>query len=161
MRETPEQHARYKHFAAMLAQWIENNLETKLDISVVAVKAGYSRWHLQRIFKSVTGQSLATYIRLRRLTASALMLRSSQETILSIAMRYHFDSQQSFSRTFKKHFGQAPQSYRRQTDIDDAKLFLPYAPEQRQAAEERAVKTLPMPGYAAETKRPAYSGARL
>ncbi|HBL7112110.1 TPA: AraC family transcriptional regulator, partial [Serratia marcescens] len=38
-------------FITDLKAWIDNNLEEKLDINTVADRAGYSKWHLQRMFK--------------------------------------------------------------------------------------------------------------
>ncbi len=39
-----------------LIDWIDNHLDSRLDIDTVARRAGYSKWHLQRIFKEHTGQ---------------------------------------------------------------------------------------------------------
>lgn len=96
-----------------LIKWIEKNLEQPLSIDHVAEKSGYSKWHLQRMFKKVTGQILGTYIRHRRLTYAALALRLTSKPILDIAMQYRFDSQQTFTRSFKKHFNVTPATYRR------------------------------------------------
>lgn len=96
-----------------LIKWIEKNLEQPLSIDHVADKSGYSKWHLQRMFKKVTGQILGTYIRHRRLTHSALALRLTSKPILDIAMQYRFDSQQTFTRSFKKQFNVTPATYRR------------------------------------------------
>lgn len=96
-----------------LIVWIEKNLEQPLSIDHVAQKSGYSKWHLQRMFKEVTGQVLGTYIRHRRLTYAALALRMTSKPILDIAMQYRFDSQQTFTRSFKKQFNETPASYRR------------------------------------------------
>ncbi|OTQ55177.1 hypothetical protein B6C97_11215, partial [Gilliamella apis] len=96
-----------------LIVWIEKNLEQPLSIDNVAQKSGYSKWHLQRMFKEVTGQVLGTYIRHRRLTYAALSLRMTSKPILDIAMQYRFDSQQTFTRSFKKQFNETPASYRR------------------------------------------------
>ncbi|HID8729543.1 TPA: helix-turn-helix domain-containing protein, partial [Enterobacter hormaechei] len=38
-----------------LLDWIDNNLDSRLDIETVSRRAGYSKWHLQRIFKEHTG----------------------------------------------------------------------------------------------------------
>jgi AraC family transcriptional activator of mar-sox-rob regulon len=46
-----------------LLDWIDNNLDSRLNIDTVARRAGYSKWHLQRIFKEHTGYPLAEYIR--------------------------------------------------------------------------------------------------
>ncbi|MBJ3773872.1 AraC family transcriptional regulator, partial [Klebsiella pneumoniae] len=34
-----------------LLDWIDNNLDSRLDIETVSRRAGYSKWHLQRLFK--------------------------------------------------------------------------------------------------------------
>ena len=93
--------------------WIDNHLDKSLTLDDVAAKAGYSKWHLQRMFKESTGQSLGSYIRKRRLTKAALALRLTSKSILEIALQYHFDSQQTFTRAFKRQFSATPASYRR------------------------------------------------
>ncbi|VZQ84375.1 Transposon Tn10 TetD protein [Escherichia coli] len=84
--------------------WIEHNLDQSLLLDDVANKAGYTKWYFQRLFKKVTGVTLASYIRARRLTKAAVELRLTKKTILEIALKYQFDSQQSFTRRFKYIF---------------------------------------------------------
>lgn len=108
-----------------LIKWIEKNLEQPLSIDNVAKKSGYSKWHLQRMFKEVTGHILGTYIRHRRLTHAALALKLTSKPILDIAMQYRFDSQQTFTRSFKKQFNLTPASYRRAEYWDPAGLTPP------------------------------------
>lgn len=105
--------------------WIEKNLEQPLSIDHVAEKSGYSKWHLQRMFKKVTGQILGTYVRNRRLTHSALALKLTSKPILDIAMQYRFDSQQTFTRSFKKQFNVTPATYRRKELWDPVGLMPP------------------------------------
>ena len=38
-----------------LVLWIEQNLESDLSLDIIAARAGYSKWHLQRLFKEHTG----------------------------------------------------------------------------------------------------------
>jgi AraC family transcriptional activator of mar-sox-rob regulon len=90
-----------------LLDWIDNNLDSRLDIDTVARRAGYSKWHLQRIFKEHTGYPLAEYIRAQKLQKSVERLAHSDEPILNVAIALGFDSQQSFNRSFKRQFGQA------------------------------------------------------
>lgn len=108
-----------------LVTWIEKNLEQPLSIDHVAQKSGYSKWHLQRMFKKVTGQELGTYIRHRRLTHAALALKITSKPILEIAVQYRFDSQQTFTRSFKNQFAVTPASYRRNEFWDPAGLTPP------------------------------------
>ncbi len=95
-----------------LLNWLEDHLDLPLLLDDVAAKSGYSKWYLQRMFRDVTGQKLGAYIRARRLSRAALALRASSHSILDIALLYHFDSQQTFTRTFKKQFGLTPAVYR-------------------------------------------------
>ena len=84
--------------------WLEGHLDHPLSLDNVAAKAGYSKWHLQRMFKDVTGHAIGAYIRARRLSKSAVALRLTARPILDIALQYRFDSQQTFTRAFKKQF---------------------------------------------------------
>jgi len=93
--------------------WLEGHLDQPLSLDNVAAKAGYSKWHLQRMFKDVTGHAIGAYIRARRLTKAAVELRLTKKTILEIALKYQFDSQQSFTRRFKYIFKVTPSYYRR------------------------------------------------
>ncbi|CCG88738.1 superoxide response transcriptional regulator SoxS [Erwinia piriflorinigrans] len=95
-----------------LTNWIDNNLGKTLSIDEVAAKSGYSKWHLQRMFRTVTKQTLGGYIRERRLTLAAEALRQSQRPVFDIAMQYGYDSQQTFSRVFRRQFSQTPTDYR-------------------------------------------------
>jgi AraC family transcriptional activator of mar-sox-rob regulon len=91
-----------------LLDWIDNNLDSRLDIESVARRSGYSKWHLQRLFKEHTGYPLAGYIRAQKLQKSVERLTRSDEPILNVAIALGFDSQQSFNRSFKRQYGQAP-----------------------------------------------------
>ncbi|AIJ07071.1 MULTISPECIES: helix-turn-helix domain-containing protein [Edwardsiella] len=98
-----------------LIQWIEQNLDRRILIDDIAERAGYSKWYLQRLFKEVTGYSLAAYVRKRRLIRAAAELQRSNKKIMEITLLYGFDSQQTFSRAFKRRYGTSPGSYRQQT----------------------------------------------
>jgi len=64
----------------------------------------------------VTGHAIGAYIRARRLSKSAVALRLTARPILDIALQYRFDSQQTFTRAFKKQFSLTPALYRRSPD---------------------------------------------
>ncbi len=95
-----------------LTDWIESNLDKTLSVDEVAARSGYSKWHLQRMFRTVTRQTLGNYIRERRLTLAAEALRQTQRPVFDIAMQYGYDSQQTFSRVFRRQFSQTPTAYR-------------------------------------------------
>ncbi len=92
---------------------IEDNLHADLSVQSVAEFSGYSCHHFQKMFAAVTGLSLGSYIRRRRLTIAAAKLKNSSERIIEIAMESGFESQESFTRAFKTMFGANPNEYRK------------------------------------------------
>ncbi len=87
-------------FAISLAGWKVTSIQP-LSLDNVAAKAGYSKWHLQRMFKDVTGHAIGADIRARRLSKSAVALRLTARPILDIALQYRFDSQQTFTQRLR------------------------------------------------------------
>lgn len=108
-----------------ILDWIENNLQTPLSLEKVSQRSGYSKWHLQRMFKKETGYSLGQYIRNRKLTEIALKLQESNEPILYLAESYGFESQQTLTRTFKNYFSVPPHKYRVARMAEDTKYIMP------------------------------------
>lgn len=87
-----------------LIEWIDEHIDQPLNIDVVAKKSGYSKWYLQRMFRTVTHQTLGEYIRQRRLLLAAVELRTTERPIFDIAMDLGYVSQQTFSRVFRREF---------------------------------------------------------
>ncbi|WP_407906387.1 helix-turn-helix domain-containing protein [Escherichia coli] len=86
--------------------------ESRSDISQLVRYSGYSRRHLQRLFRNKTGMSVGDYIRRRRLTRAAMLVRLTGYPLHDIAISVGFDSQPSFNREFRKRFGCSPGIYR-------------------------------------------------
>jgi len=110
---------------------IERGLDEDLTLADVARVAGMSQWHFQRIFKSLTGETLKTYIRSRRLAKALDRLATTELRVLDIAVLAGFQSQEAFTRAFKKAFAMTPSEYRalgnrnlfpRKLELDDAQL---------------------------------------
>lgn len=53
-----------------IVEWIDDNLNQPLRIDDIARHAGYSKWHLQRLFMQYKGESLGRYVRERKLSAT-------------------------------------------------------------------------------------------
>jgi AraC family transcriptional activator of mar-sox-rob regulon len=127
-----------------LLDWIEKNLHHPLSVDYVASKAGYSKWHLQRIFKEHTGMTLGDYTRGRRLSESATILKITKRDIYDIALEYGFDSQPHFSRAFKKQFGVTPRAFRKSETLDTKKFFAPIKYKKELSLEADIVTLEPM-----------------
>ncbi|MBS0855452.1 helix-turn-helix domain-containing protein [Tatumella sp. JGM16] len=105
---------RKKMLILTLTRWIDENIHLPLKIEQVAERSGYSRWHLQRMFYQVMKQSLGKYIREKKLTLAAQDLLTGDETVMEISLRYGFESQQSFTRSFSGKYHLPPATFRRQ-----------------------------------------------
>lgn len=93
-----------------LIEWIDEHIDQPLNIDIVARKSGYSKWYLQRMFRTVMHQTLGDYIRQQQAEA----LRTTQRPIFDIAMDLGYVSQQTFSRVFRREFDRTPSDYRHQ-----------------------------------------------
>lgn len=80
-----------------IVEWIDDNLHQPLRIDDIARHAGYSKWHLQRLFLQYKGESLGRYIRERKLLLAARDLRDTDQRVYDICLKYGFDSQQTFN----------------------------------------------------------------
>jgi AraC-like DNA-binding protein len=118
-----------KRIVLAIVEWIESCIYSneKIKINMVARKSGYSLRHMHNIFKKEVGVTIGKYIRLRRITRSALLVRFTNRSIFDISLELNFSSQQSFNRTFTSHFGCAPLQYRSRNYLDTSKLYPPYS----------------------------------
>lgn len=88
--------------------YIEDHLCEDLDYADIAASACSSSWHFQRIFSILCDMSVGEYIRARRLTKAGSDMASGNERVIDIAMKYRYDSPESFSRAFTRFHGVTP-----------------------------------------------------
>lgn len=103
----------YRQAVIRAADTIERHLREPISLDAIARQAGFSLWHFHRIFAEMTGDSLGSYIRKRRLTAAAGDLQQTRRTILDLALDYQFESHEAFTRAFRAAFDVTPSVFRR------------------------------------------------
>lgn len=91
---------------------IEENLNSTLPVKTLANRSGYSERWLYSLFLEETGMSVAQYIRRRKLTQAASLLRHTSRPVTDISLMYDFSSLQNFSRAFKHQYRISPLQYR-------------------------------------------------
>lgn len=94
-------------------EFIEKNLMEKLTIEKISEKAYFSKYHFIRIFAAMTGETVGSYLRRRRISKSSKQLINTNRSILDIAFDYQFESQEAYSRSFKKIYYTSPGKYRK------------------------------------------------
>lgn len=93
-------------------EYIEGNLDNKIELKELADKAFLSKYHFHRVFHSVVGEPVAEYIRKRRLKEAASELVTTDNKIVDIALKYQFSSQEAFTKAFKRIYGVPPREFR-------------------------------------------------
>lgn len=93
-------------------EYIEAHLTEKMDLERVANAVHYSKYHLHRMFTSITGRTLHDYLQRRQLTEAAKLLVFSGKSILDIALLSGYESRQAFTSVFTAMYKMSPNKYR-------------------------------------------------
>jgi len=88
--------------------YIENHITDELDYEDIAKEAFCSSFYFQRIFSILCGYSLGEYIRNRRLTLAGIELSAGNARVIDTALKYGYESPESFARAFSKFHGISP-----------------------------------------------------
>ena len=87
---------------------IEDHLTDEIDYEAVARESFSSSYHFQRVFSILCGYTLGEYIRCRRLSLAGAELASTDAKVIDVALKYGYDSPDSFARAFKAFHGVTP-----------------------------------------------------
>lgn len=88
--------------------YIEDHLTETIDYEVVASQCLSSSYHFQRVFSILCGFTVGEYIRNRRLSLAGRKLATSDVKVIDIALKYGYESPDSFAKAFKKFHGILP-----------------------------------------------------
>ena len=94
-------------------EYVEKNLDSDLSLEQLSERAHYSSFHFHRIFSAVIGETLNAFINRKRIERIAsILLTGTNENLNQLAYRYGFNSDNSFSRAFKKYYGINPTDFK-------------------------------------------------
>ena len=92
--------------------YIEDHLLEKIDYDTVAAQSFSSSYHFQRIFCILCGFTVGEYIRNRRLSLAGAELAAGDAKVIDIALKYGYESPDSFAKAFQKFHGILPSQAR-------------------------------------------------
>ena len=95
------------------ALYIQNHFAEDINSADLAAHAGLSYDYFIRLFKNVTGQTPAEYLRSYRIQQAVALLQDTQLSISDIAERVGVGDVSIFSRQFKKLRGMSPSEARK------------------------------------------------
>lgn len=97
--------------------YVEDHLESGIDCKEITEITGYSWFYFQRLFTGISGITLSEYVRRRRMTVAASELVDSRIRVLDLAVKYGYESADSFSRAFRTVHGVSPSEARKEKGV--------------------------------------------
>ena len=113
MTEKQTNKAFYEEKLNLIIEYIHNNLDSKIDIKMLAEISNFSPFHFHRISRALLGEPIGAYISRTRVETAAKMVRYTTLGIEDIAYSVGFETPSSLSKMFKNHFGITPTAYRK------------------------------------------------
>lgn len=93
-------------------EYIEAHITDEEALASVASVTSYSAYHFARIFNYIADMPLGEYIRRRKMSLAAVDLQSGKDRVIDIAVKYGYDSADSFARAFAKQHSVMPSEAR-------------------------------------------------
>ena len=106
-------------------EYIEKNICEDISLDDISKVTLYSPYHFGRLFYYIADMPLSEYVRKRKLTRAATELQRGTERVIDIAVKYGYESAESFTRAFVKQHGVTPTSARQHGSV--LKIFSPFS----------------------------------
>ena len=88
--------------------YIEDHLLEDLEYDEIAAQCFSSGYHFQRVFSILCGYTVCEYVRSRRLSLAATELASTDIKVIDAALKYGYESPDSFAKAFQRFHGVLP-----------------------------------------------------
>lgn len=89
-------------------EYIEENITTDISVEDIAKHVNISPFYFQKGFSLLCGYTITEYIRNRRLALAARELAVDHAKVIDVAMKYGYDSPDSFTKAFSRFHGVTP-----------------------------------------------------
>lgn len=96
-----------------IKDWMAEHVAEDFNLAQLAEKAGLSKFHFQRLFKSAVGVSPSRYHINLRLNEARRLLRETKKSIVDVALEVGYANPSHFAQLFRRETGLSPSDYRR------------------------------------------------
>lgn len=97
--------------------YMEDHLTQQITLEDVAGSVNLSVFHFHRAFSMLTGMSASEYLRNRRLSQAAAELVNKDEKVIDIALKYGYETPESFTKAFTRFHGISPMQAKKGSPI--------------------------------------------
>ena len=101
----------YKQKANQVIDYVSVHLHKPLQLDMIASHINVSERQLLRIMHFSLNESLSAYITRQRMERAVMYMQTEELNFVELADMVGYDNDQSFSKSFKKHFGISPKVY--------------------------------------------------
>ena len=95
-----------------LLRHVRGGLDGDVSLEALAVRSGWSSFHLHRAFRRLVSETPKAYTQRLRLDGAAARLAVSTDRVVDVALDSGFASHEVFTRAFSRRFGRSPERYR-------------------------------------------------
>lgn len=92
---------------------LQTSPERDTSLEALAEDYGCSPSAFHRLFKSATGETPHEHVTRMRLERAAYKLAVTDASVLDIALAVGFKNHETFTRAFRRHYGESPAAWRR------------------------------------------------
>lgn len=93
--------------------YIDDHLESRLDVPLLAKLVSFSKSHFSRAFKQSLGLPPMAYVKLRRIERAKALMTATNQQLTAIAFICGFADQSHLNRSFRRVIGVSPGRWRR------------------------------------------------
>lgn len=104
-------------------EYIENHITDEITVDDIAKEVYISPFYFQKGFSLLCGYTISEYIRNRRLSLAGNELATSEKKVIDIALKYGYDSPDSFTKAFTRFHGITPSMVQKNNTL--LKTFAP------------------------------------
>ena len=107
----PSQRATLDQIKPVLS-YVDMHFREKICVADAARQVGFSEAYFMHFFKEITGKTFVSYLNEYRLSRAEMLLRTTKDSVLDIALETGFQNFSYFIRAFKQKYGMTPMKYR-------------------------------------------------
>jgi AraC family transcriptional regulator len=97
-----------------LTDWMAEHVSEEFSLERLAARAGLSKFHFQRLFKTAVGVSPSQYLIDLRMNEARRLLRETKKSVIDVALEVGYANPSHFAQLFRRQTGLSPSDYRRQ-----------------------------------------------
>lgn len=85
-----------------IIDYIDEHLDEELNIDELAKSIYTSKYYFQKMFVLLCGCTVGEYIRNRRMTTAGIVVQNETTSIIDIAIKFRYETNESFTRAFTR-----------------------------------------------------------